>query len=243
MTGPFGALTSLFVAPPVVTPGVALPAELAAGDADARHRRPQRPGARRPSKRRRSPRSAGAVSTAVVGDAGAGAFAVDLAVALATRDGARCAVVAVWGAGAVTPPRGHPTRAADRVLARLTTAGVEPLAAGGRGVVVTLPESAAAAADVVKELGAAAGENVTVVAVLCGARPAAFDGALAGCRQIVLAVAATAPPALAAVAVASVGGVAPAARVVPVILGTGPALPRPLRHRTAIRRVLAGDPS
>jgi hypothetical protein len=233
MSGPFGALASFFVAPPAVTPGVALPAERDVGNAGPRDR-----GLMRPSKRRGVDRRARSAATAVVGDAGAAAFAVDLAVVLAARDGVRCGVVAVWGAGAAAPPRGQATRAAEAVVGRLTAAGCASLAAGGRGVVVELPDGPAAAASVLEGLAPAAGEDAAVVLAICGPRPAALDGILAGCGRIVLVIGEGAPPALAAVAAASVGGVAPAARIVPVILETRTALPRPLRHRSAIRRAL-----
>jgi hypothetical protein len=68
-----------------------------------------------------------------------------------------------------------------------------------------------------------------------------LDPLLAGGELLVLAVPAGAPAGLAGLAAASLACAAPGARVVTVTLDPGGALPRPLRHRSAIRLVLEGE--
>jgi hypothetical protein len=234
---------SLFVAPAAPATELGLPGggpvaaslprrgvrPVGSGD-DGPSRQPRRSGRRRPA-------NPTAALTAVIGDADSAAFAVDLVGVTAARGGLRCGLTAVWGAPLPAGPRGHPTRAAEHLAARLVAAGYAPVA-GGRGVVVGLPEDPVAAVREFARLAAIADDPAAVVLALCGPRESAFDALLAGRALLVLALAAGAPATLAGPATAALAALAPAARLVVVTLDTGGALPRPLRHRTAIRQIL-----
>jgi hypothetical protein len=233
-------LASFFVAPAASAPATSAPAfapPAAPEPVLGSGRPPSRPSPSSRSARRAARPAVPAVG--IVGDRDSAPFAVDLACALAARARDRCGVAAVWGAPAPVPPRGHPTRAAALIAAALASAcpGLDALA-GGRGVVVALPsdpEAAAAAYDIV--IATVGGEAAGVLA-LCGPRPGAFDEVLARQAVIVLALATGAPPGLAGLAAAALTDVAPEGKLTTVTPASGNGLPRPLRHRAAIRHVL-----
>jgi hypothetical protein len=139
----------------------------------------------------------GGRAVAVLGPAGAGAFACELAVALARRVRAPAAVVCRHGAP--VPALALPAAPAARRLAgRL---GVQGLSAQARGrvVVVALPGDDAAAAAAASRAAAAAGDAPVVLA-LGGARGAALEALLDGQDLCVVTSRPGAQPALAALA-------------------------------------------
>jgi hypothetical protein len=235
MSGRSSRLASFFVAPATPAPAFVPPAAPP----------PARPG--EPPSRQRTPaltrrrRAAGpeVPAVGVVGDRGTAPFAVDLSCALAGHGSRRCAVTAVWGTPSPAPPRGHPTRSAAQLVVKLASAcpGLEAVA-GGRGVVVGLPSDAQAAVVAYAALLAAVGDEAVVVLALCGPRPVAFDAVLARQEVIVLALGTGAPAGLSALAEGSLADLAPGARLTIVTPPAGNGLPRPLRHRAAVRHVL-----
>jgi len=253
-------LGSYLVAPATAVPVPAEPAEAARAEAVPEHalqgavlpaeaktapppREPSAPSGRSRSARR--PPGAGSgigIGIGVVGVVGgrdAAALAVDLSCALATAGRHPCGVVALWGAPATVPPRGHPTRAADQLASHLTaTCGGPVPVARGRGVVVTLASDPAEAAAAYGAVAAAVEGAGVLVLALCGPRSGAFDGVLARQAVLVLVVGAGALTGLSGLAEASLREIAPAAALVTVTSPSGSALPRPLRHRPAIRHVL-----
>lgn len=178
-------------------------------------------------------------ATAVLGGAGAAALAVDLATAIAHRGRRRCAATLVWGAPPPAPPRGQPTRAVGALGAELAAIAGVVVSTGGAGVVVGLPEDPLAALVAHAAVCAAAGADAAVVVALCGPRPAAWDGLLAEQGLLVGTVADDAPPSLLPLAEAGLRRAAPKGRTL-TVAAPGGGLPRPLRHRAAIRQILGG---
>ena len=223
--------------PQDVLPGVVLPAEAKTASPP---REPSASSGRSRSGRRRPSSGSGIGIVGVVGGRDAAALAVDLSCALATAGRHPCGVVALWGASATVPPRGHPTRAADQFASHLTATCDGPVpVAQGRGVVVTLASDPAEAAAAYGAVAAAVEGAGVLVLALCGPRSGAFDGVLARQAVLVLVVGAGALTGLSGIAEASLREIAPAAALVTVTSPSGSGLPRPLRHRAAIRHVLA----
>ncbi len=229
-------LLSLFVMPPAEQTDPAI------GAVDA-PRRPAGPpiGGRGPrgSRASGSGRRADAPSltpAVVVGGARSAAFAVDLSVNYAARSALRCAVTAVWGTTPPAPPRGPATRLAERIGTDLSNADCDKPAAGGRGVVLRLDDDPVAAVRTVRRLQGVVADQAALVLAVCGPRAAAFDPLLADARLIVLALGGDAPAGLDDIAKKGLAQTSPEARIVAVSLDEGVALPRPLRHRAAIRR-------
>lgn len=216
--------------PPATTVGSCVPGTVEPGvPGTGRGRPPRRQGVRRTPDR-------AAPSVAVLGG-GAAALAVDLAAALGQRGRHPVAVTAVWGCPAPAPPRGGATGAAERLAAAFDEAGDLPAVAGGDGVVLELPVDPGAAVTTLAAAQVTAAEAGPVVLAVCGPRPAAFDARLRSCDLLVLALPGDAPTALGDVAGAALAACAPGALIVPVVLPGG-GLPRPLRHRAAVRQVL-----
>jgi hypothetical protein len=202
----------------VAAPGAARP--VAAGTRWGRRR-----GTEAANARGRERVATGGRAVAVLGPAGAGAFACELAVALARRVRAPAAVVCRHGAPA--PALALPAApAARRLVARLTAQG---LAAQGRGrvVVVALPDDDAAAAAAARRAAAAAGEAPVVLA-LGGPRGAALEALLDGQDLCVVTIRPGARPALAALARAGLE-----ARLGPGAVCTTEVAPRPFGPLTA----------
>lgn len=191
-----------------------------------------------PSRRRRGADRPAPPTVAVVGDAAAAVFAADLAVALAGRHRRRCGLLAVWGATAPPAPRGHATRAAELVAVTAATVPGSTVTTGGRGVIAALPPDPDAARAAQAALVDTVGDDALLVLAICGPRSDDLDAVLATHDVVVLVLAPAAPDALSALATASLDALVPRAIRVTLIMPGGAAVPRPLRHRAAIRHVL-----
>jgi hypothetical protein len=205
--GGLGArLTAFFVAPAGPTPRArpdAAPAQTGARQAPGRGRIAIR-----------------ARAVAVLGPAGAGVFAGDLAVALARAARAPAAVVCRHGAASPPALPLPVSPAARRLAARLAAQGLE-VEVRGRSAVVALPEDDAAAAAAALRADAAAGDAPVVLA-LGGPRGAALEALLDEQELCVVTSRPGADATIPALAVAGLRARLPAGGVCAVEVAAGP---------------------
>ena len=159
-------------------------------------------------------------AVAVLGPAGAGAFAGDLAVAVARAARSPAAVVCRHGAAAPPAVPLPASPAARRLAARLASHGLE-VHVRGRSAVVTLPEGDAAAAAAALRAGAAAGDAPVVLA-LGGPRGPALEALLDEQQLCVVTSRPEADPSIPALAVAALRARLPAGAVCAVEVAPGP---------------------
>ena len=173
---------------------------------------------------RPAPRSAAtsrvAPAIAVLAPAHTAALGAALALLLARRERAGCALTCVWTGGEPGPATGARLPAVRRAARLVAAARARGLAASasGRLVTVALPAGAEdAAAGGARALAAAAG--VPAVLALGGARHAAFDPLLAGVDRVAVITGPDIDPALRGLAVTAVAETAIEAAGLALALG------------------------
>lgn len=241
-------VTSFFLAPaPVAAPGT--PATDGSPRSTSTPRSRKRTRTRTGSTGPRGDRAAsrpdeGARAVAVVGGGEAVQLAHALAAALAARRRRRSTgVVCVWDASASPGPPLREPAAGDRVAAALTPVAGVQVTVAGRGLRVQLPADPVAAVAAHRDCLYAVEQAAAVVLAVCGPRPPCFDDVLAGQDHVVLALPTGAPTGLAGLAAASLEQLAGADRVSTVMAASaGGPLPRALRHRAPVRKILKATP-
>jgi hypothetical protein len=159
-------------------------------------------------------------TAAVLGPAGAGAFAGELAVALARAARSPAAVVCRHAAAAAPALPLPVSPAARRLAARLASQGLD-VDVRGRCALVALPHEDAAAAAAALRAGAAAGDAPVVLA-LAGPRGAALEALLDAQELCVVTSRPGADASIPALAVDALRARVPAAVVCAVEVAPGP---------------------
>ncbi len=242
-------VASFFLAPaPVAAHGAPAadgsPRSTKAPRSRKRTRIPTRTGSTGPRGDRAAPRAdEGARAVAVVGAGEAVQLAQALAAALAARRRRCTGVVCVWDDPASPGPPVREPAAGDRVAAALTPVAGVHVTVAGRGLRVQLPVDPVAAVAAHLDCVYAVEAAAAVVLALCGPRPPCFDDILTRQDHIVLALPPGAPMGLAGLATASLEQFVSADRLSTVVAANaGGPLPRALRNRAPVRKILEAIP-